>query len=275
MEWVESLAHESHVSRRFRSASRIILALLFIVSGLWLLVYFDSLHQRREAESLFTDLKSFPFASADFAKVRDLALSHGGSGVQEFPPSLPTLGFPIADSKGRVHTPSLWNKPRCTSRDCVFEVWIRPSPLKVTLSYQSEMRLLSSMTDLGIRPWGVYATFEIVDGKLERFRTSLGGLKDGTSAGYEGVIPLEYEVISDSDPVYGDQDYSVRRPHVTGGPLEILEVRMALKPGMPAARGFDVDLRCLTALSHGCSFSGLAPSAWSDYQRELSHDRGQ
>lgn len=268
------MAHVSHVSRRFRSASRSVLALLFIALGFWLWMYFDSRHQRQKAESLFTDLKSFPFASADFASVRDLALSHGGRSVQEFPPSLPTLGFPIPDSQGRVHIPSVWTKPRCTSRDCVFEVWIRPSPLTVTLSYPSEM-LLSGMTYVGIRPWGVYARFEIVDGKFKRFRTSVGGLKDGTSGGFQGAIPLEYEVISDTDSLYGDQNYSVGRPHVTGGPMEILEVRMTQVPGMPAARGFDVDLRCLTAASHGCSFSDLAPSAWSDYQRELSQDGRQ
>ena len=269
------MAQVSHVSRRFRSTLRIILALLFIVSGFWLWMYFDSLHQRQKAESLFADLKSFSFASADFAKVRDFALSHGGSGVQEFPPSLPALGFPVRNSQGRVQVPNVWTKPRCTSGDCVFQVWIRPSLLTLTLSYPLEMRLLSGMTYAGIRPWGVYATFEIVDGKFKRSRTSVGGLKSGTSGGYEGAIPLEYEVISDTDSVYGDQNYSVGRPHVTGGPLEILQVRMAQGPGMPAARGFDVDLRCLTAVSHGCSFSDLAPSAWSDYQRELSHDRRQ
>jgi len=269
------LAQVSHVPRRFRSAARFILSALFLVSGFWLLLYFDALHQRRKAESLFTDLKSFSFASADFGEVRDFALSHGGSGVQEFPPSLPTLGLPIQNSQGQVQIPSVWSKPRCTSRDCVFEVWIRPSLQTVTLSYPSEIRLLFAMRYAGIRPWGVYATFEIVDDKLKRSRTSVEGLKNGTSGGYEGTIPLEYEVISDADPVYGDQSYSVGRPHVTGGPLEILQVKMAQMPNMPAARGFDVNLRCLTAVSHGCSFSELAPSAWSDYQREVSHDGRQ
>jgi hypothetical protein len=265
----------SHVPRRFRTAARFILAVLFLVSGFWLWLYFDALHQRRKAESLFTDLKSFSFASANFAEVRDFALSHGGSSVQEFPPSLPTLGLPVRNSLGQVQIPGVWTKPRCTSRECVFEVWIRPSLLTVTLSYPSEMRLLSAMTYAGIRPWGVYALFEIVDGKLKRSRTSVAGLKNGRSGGYEATIPLEYEVISDADPVYGDQSYSVGRPHVTGGPLEILQVRMEQIPGMPAARGFDVNLRCLTALSSGCSFSELAPSAWNDYQRELSHDGRQ
>lgn len=50
---------------------------------------------------------------------------------------------------------------------------------------------------------------------------------------------------------------------------------MTQAPGMPAARVFDVDLRCLTAVSHGCGFFDLAPSAWSDYQRELSQDGRQ
>ena len=83
-------------------------------------MYLDSLHQRQKADSLLNDLKSFSFASADFAEVRDFALSHAGRGVQEFPPSLPTLGFPILDSQGRAQIPSVWTKPRCTSKRLCF-----------------------------------------------------------------------------------------------------------------------------------------------------------
>lgn len=126
------------------------------------------------------------------------------------------------------------------------------------------------MTYVGIRPWGTYARFEIVDGKLERSQVSVGGFIDGKSVGYDGLIPLEYEVISDAHPVQGDQSYSVRRPHITGGPLEVLEVRLVPKSNVPGTRAFDVNLQCLTAMLHGCSYSELAPSAWSDYQRLLT-----
>ena len=244
--------------------------LVLTVACFWLWLYFDSLHQRRKAETLFADLKSFPLASADFAEVRDFVLNHGGSAIQEFPPPFPTFGEPILDSQGQVKVPSVWTKPKCTSRDCVFEVWIRPSPLTVTLSYPSEMRLWCAMRRAGIRPWGSYARLEIADGKLERSRASVGGLEDGKSGGCASLIPLVYDLISEVHPAYGDQGYSVGRPHVSGGALEILQVRIVPTPSMPAARAFDVNLRCLTAVWHGCTFSELAPSAWNDYQHELT-----
>jgi len=264
------MAQAMLVSRRFRSAPRILLVAFFVISCFWLWLYFNSLCQRRKAESLFTDLRAFSFASADFAEVRDFALSHGGTAIQGFPPSFPTFGLPLHDSQGQVQIPRVWSKPECTSRECVFEIWIRPSALTVTLSNPLEMRLLTAMTYAGIRPWGVYARFEIVDGKLERSRTSVGGMKSGKSGGYDGLIPLEYEVVSDARPVYSDKIYSVGRPHVTGGPMEILRVQLVHIAGIPTARVFDVNLKCLTALLRGCSFSELAPSVWSDYQYELT-----
>ena len=118
-------------------------------------------------------------------------------------------------------------------------------------------------------------TGKIADGKLEKSQTSVGGLKNGESGGYDGLVPLEYEVVSEAGPVYGDKSYYVGRPHVTGGPMEILQVHLQHLPGMPAARVFDVDLHCLTAVARGCSFPELAPSVWSDYQHELTPDQRQ
>jgi hypothetical protein len=64
-------------------------------------LYFDSVYQRQRAESLIADLKSFPFASAGFSGVRELAIHHGGTAVQQFPPlRLPHFGVPSLDPAG-------------------------------------------------------------------------------------------------------------------------------------------------------------------------------
>jgi hypothetical protein len=50
---------------------------------------------------LIADLKSFPFASAGFSGVRELAIHHGGTAVQQFPPlRLPHFGVPSLDPAG-------------------------------------------------------------------------------------------------------------------------------------------------------------------------------
>lgn len=259
------------ISNRFRSTRLALLVLLVVFSSGWLWLYVDSVYHRREAESLIADLRSFPFASASFLDVRELALRHGGAALQQFPPlSFPRYGVPSRDSQGQVHVPFVQTEPMCTPRDCTFEIWIRPSPLKFTLSFRSEMLLLSALVHSGIRPWGVYARFEVVNGKLEGTLTSVGGLRTGKSGRYEGMVPLEYEIVSSARPVYGDKDYSVGSPHVTGGPMDILRVELTQTPGAPTARAFDVNPHCLTAVFQGCSFSQLAPSAWSDYRREAN-----
>lgn len=261
-------------SRRFPSASHIAIVVLFIASCLWLWLYLDSLQQRRKAERLFTDLKSFPFASTNFAEVRDFAFRHGGSAIQRFPPSLPAPGIPVPDSQGRMQIPRIRTEPTCTIRECSFEVSIKPILLTAALRYPWGFRLLPAMTYAGLRPWTGYAKFEVLDGKLERSWVSVGGFTHDSYGEYEGLVPLEYRVVSEAHSPYYRKDYSVWRPHITGGPMEILQVQMVQKPGMPAARFFDVNLRCLTAISHGCGFPDLAPSAWSYYQRELTSDGG-
>lgn len=116
------------------------------------------------------------------------------------------------------------------------------------------------MTYLGLRPWGFHASFEVGDNKLERVRVSVGGFKDGQDVGYDGLVPQEYDVISDAHPWQGDRTYSVGRPHVTGGQLEILQVHMMPAAGVPVSRAFDVNLHCLTGLLHGMQLLGPCSS---------------
>jgi hypothetical protein len=202
----------------------------------WLWLYFDSVYHRQKAESLIADLRSFPFASAGFLDVREFALRHGGAALQQFPPlSFPRYGVPSRDSQGEVHVPFVQPDPTCTPRDCTFEIWIRPSPLRFTLSYRSAMLLLSALVHSGIRPWGVYARFEVINGKLEGTRTSVGGLRNAKSGGYGNLI-LEYEIVSSARPVHGDKDYSVSSPHVTGGPMETLRAELAQTPSISPSR---------------------------------------
>lgn len=61
--------------RILRAALSSLLALCLFA---WLVLYFDSVHQRIRAERLISDLKSFPFSSAGFAEARSVSARYGG-----------------------------------------------------------------------------------------------------------------------------------------------------------------------------------------------------
>ena len=263
------------ISHRLRSGlRRTALALLIVVACSWVSLYLDSVHQRREAERLISELKSFPFATAGFDEVRELAERNGGAAIQQFPLlEFPQYGYPFEDSQGHVHMPLLENGgPTCTVRDCTFRIWIRPWHLRAFPRDRAEVLLTFALKYSGISPWGVYATLIVKGGKLNESHTEFGRLGPATLGRFTGLVPLAYEVVSAAHSELGDRspDYSVGAPHITGGPLEGLSVHFPQTSNAPTRRAFDVDLRCVTAVWRSCrGFDELAPSAWADYQSEL------
>lgn len=261
-------------SRQLRSGvRRTALGLFVVVACGWVCLYLESGHQRRKAERFISDLKSFPFATAGFAEVQELAERNGGAAIQQFPLlETPQFAYPFEDSQGRLHMPLLENAgPTCTVRDCTFRIWIRPWYLKVFPRDRAEMPLISAFEHSGLRPWGVYATFKVKGGKLNESYTSFGRLGPATLGRFAGLVPLELEVVSATHAEFGDRgpDYSVAAPHVTGGPLEGLSAWFLQTSNAPTQRAFDVNLRCVTEIWRSCGgFSELAPSAWADYQSE-------
>ncbi len=186
-------------SQRLRSGlRRTALGLLIIVACCWVCLYLDSVCQRRKAEHLISDLKSFPFATAGFAEVRELAERYDGAPIQQFPLlNFPQFGYPLEDSQGRLHMPLLENGgPTCTVRDCTFEIWIRPWHLRAFPRDRVEMLLTSTLEYSGIRPWGVYARFKVKNGKLSESHTEFGRLGPATVGRLTGLVPLAYEVVS-------------------------------------------------------------------------------
>ena len=131
-----------HGSGRLRGAVRFsISAFLIALVVSWLLLYLDSIVQRRKAEQLVLDLKSFPFATAGFTEVRDFMVSHGGQAVQQFP-----------------QTPPL----TCTVRDCTFEVSFEHRLLRLPVDGGRTAELLyTAFVYSGVRPWGVFSRFEV------------------------------------------------------------------------------------------------------------------
>ena len=96
---------------------------LVSIAGTWLFLYFDSIYQRRKAESLFAELKSLDFATAGFPEVRDIMIRNGGAGVQrELLPRFPGFGDPMVDMHGNVTFER--RGPTCTPRDCTFQLSI-------------------------------------------------------------------------------------------------------------------------------------------------------
>ena len=110
---------------RFRVTVRWVTRLVLVsIACSWLFLYFDSVHQRRRAESLFADLKSLDFATAGFPEVRDIMIRNGGTAMQrKLLPRAPDLDNPVVDDHGNVTFP---RRPQttCTPRDrlqnCLF-----------------------------------------------------------------------------------------------------------------------------------------------------------
>jgi hypothetical protein len=74
-----------------------------------------SVMPRGLADVNIKNLRSFPFASAGFVDVRELALRHGGATLQQFSPlSFPRYGVTSRDSQGHVHVLFVQTKPTCT-----------------------------------------------------------------------------------------------------------------------------------------------------------------
>lgn len=236
------------------------LAFIFSFSCSWLLLYVDSVHQRHRAERLISDLKSFPFATAGFTEVRDFANSHGGT-RDMFPVSQLPRATPYIDSDGKVQVPSGYFGPRCTYRDCSFDIWIRPRIL--TLARTTP--IYSALAYLGIRPWNVYATFEISAWKLKDSITWVQQARFERTDSFERLMPIEYRVN------YFPESFP------TGSVVHLfklgLEADLGQSPSEPMQRAFDIHLRCLTFVFHSCSFNELAPSAWADFQAHPPNPR--
>jgi|SRR5271157_1368231 len=275
------------ISPRIRSAVRSALLTIIGVFALgWLLLYLDSIHEHRKAEHLIADLKSFPFATAGFPEVRELANRYGGTAVQSFPllqflpPGPPLYRFPSSPgSSEEVLLPQVQTLPTCTPQDCIFHVWITPCLWRYDLPFGSEASvfLASILAHIGLRPWAVSVRFELREGKLWESRTGAAQDRHAKSGSYEGLIPLGYGVISLSRANASNslrREYAVGVPHVTGTISDGLEAWFVQVPNAPIERAFDIHTQCFTSVLHCCrGFAELAPAAWADYRAEANHDR--
>jgi hypothetical protein len=254
-----------------RSVYLLVLA-VFALAWLWL--YFDSLHQRRRAERLISNVESIPFSTAGFLEVRELVNRYGGTPVQQFPilRFLPP-DLPVTDLKGHVNMPLVRKGPTCTDRDCFFEIWVESLSYKLWLNRRLYL-LSSGLAHIGIRPWAVYVAFEIKDGKLWELDTEVTQCTFVQFGTHEGLLPLAYGVTSKSRANavasgYPNREYTLGFAHVSGLAGRVFQAQLVQTSPLPAQRAFDIHLHCLTTVLHSCSsFSKLAPSAWADYQLE-------
>lgn len=102
----------------------------------WFWLYLDSLHERRRAERLIADLKSFPFSTVEFVGVPDFVIRHGGAPILQFPiPKLLPPRLPVTDEQGYVHMPQTETYPTCTAHDCRLEITINPRVWRIWLKF--------------------------------------------------------------------------------------------------------------------------------------------
>lgn len=241
----------------------------------WLYLYLDSVRERRKAEHLIADLRSFPFPTAGFPEVRQLTNRYGGTAVQSFPlpkflpPGLP-LRFP-GHPDSEMPMPQVRTRPTCTPQDCTFDVgiagqiWI----YDLRLDYRISEFLASALGHVGLRPWVVFTSFQVRSGKLWETQTVAGQARREASGSHQGIGTLSYQVTSMSKANASERnrpDYAVFVPHrgTVGSNLSAYFTQTA---DARTGRAFDVDLRCFTTLTRPCDGSSeLAPSAWVDYQ---------
>jgi len=240
-------------------------------SRFWL--YLDSIHERRRAEHLIADLKSFPFSTAGFLEVRDFVNRHGGVPILQFPsPQLPPPGLPQIDEQGHVQLPVVEHHSICTVQDCRFEITMKPRVWRIwmiSMNDRTPSWFGSALVNSGIRPWVAGVNFEIKDGLLLESRTAVAQLKRARFGSYEGLAPLGYRILCRAHPKNHEQDgdYIVFRPHITGGFTDALIARVIQTPDAPMKRAFEIDLHCFTAVFRACrGLEELAPSAWADYE---------
>ena len=232
--------------RRFRVALRWAarLVLISIVGG-WLLLYIDSVHQRRRAESLFADLRSLDFSTAGFAEVQDIMIRNGAR-----PGSA------------------------CSRQNCTFLLQIMTQLPRIPLLDRKARFFYTALPYIGVRSWVAYARFEVRNGKLDRSQTGVGEyrMESPDYTGYRHLAPLGYAVETRRDATsfeYGpcsSHDYQVYVSHgVFKFPGNTLATCVVQSARLSVKRAFDVHLRCLNSLLRSCRFDELAPSAWADY----------
>ncbi len=252
------------------------LVLVFIAFS-WLFLYLDSVYQRRRAESLVADLKSFDFATAGFTDVRDLAIRNGG--MPSRPASLSRLSdFPapsMPDLRGNIRFYNPW--PTCTRQDCTFIVMIDSGLARLPFPLQERTIdfLYSALPYIGVRTWVLSALFVVRSGKLERSEISVGEFRiDRLESGYpRRLIPFGYKVDTTSrdSVIFGlkchNQDYEVHldHGHPVKMPEKMLHTCVLQTERASTKRAFDMNLHCLNGILRGCRFDELAPSAWADY----------
>lgn len=257
------------MGKRILSAAKwIVSCTVAVACFIWLYLYFDSVHQRRKAEHLLSDLTTLSM-SADFAEVRDFSSRYGGSAVLTNPVPLP-LTAPT----------SPWSTPAavCTTDECEFEIVILPALSRYPRHEERLLPLLSFAENyLGLRPWLVATTLTVENGKLQHSNTRIFQERMSRLGDYSGPILIEYEVQVDrtatvySESGYPGSDYVVTRPHVKGGPAEKLDAIAVQTMSGKWKRAFDLHLDCLTTIRQGCvDFRQLAPSAWADYEAKRS-----
>jgi hypothetical protein len=271
--------HSQRIAARYRFhvTVRLVTRLVLVIFACsWLFLYLDSVYQRRRVESLVADLKSLDFATAGFPEIRDLVIRNGGIAVhRDSLPTLPDFGNPLpSDPRGNL----VFNRPGpvCTRQNCNFQLFIssRLAQLPFPIQERTEELLYSALPYIGVRTWCLGAIFEVRKGKLERSEMSVWDFRvDRLGLEYpRRLIPLGYKVetvVRDSPrfDLCRNQDYRVFLDH--GHPVKfpgnVLHTCVLQTASTPIKRAFDMNLRCLNGIFHGCRFDELAPSAWADY----------
>lgn len=255
---------------------RIILIAPFLLLILcWLVLYGDSLYQRRKAEKLLKDLRAFPFATANFVEVREFVLAHGGRADESqlvYRPPKAYWALPLPPATGIGH----WvfgyeDGSPCSPQDCSFHIEVSNKLSWLWLPHDWTRSFYVDLDSLGLRPWKFRVDFQIADGKLKGTGVGVVSLQSAKEEQWRDIYATAYgaQVTTDRYWLHGKSVYNVRVQLVTGPPQQNLEAAVLSTAPAQIGRALDIDLACATRLSAGCrGFDELAPSAWADYQSQ-------
>ena len=216
----------------------------------WVVLYGDSVWQRRKAERLFKGFQALTPGVATAADVRALINRYSDRG---------SLATPDAD---------------CNPDDCTYQITVEnyralPDPIFQRLPFRSVL----VMDRTGLRIWNVYFNLEVKQGFLQRSKFSLRLLSSARFDCYYAIASVE-KTQTNRSHYFGEDNgakpYSVHPTNLTsscyGEPIRIELDNRATE--QERARAYDLRFTFLTNLYSNIKTADIAPSAWQDWLEE-------
>jgi hypothetical protein len=229
--------------RRMRSVFGWVFGLFFVVIILAeCLVFAIQFRNRSKAEMLLKEIQKIHVGESTAADVNRITQGYIDAGV-------------------------LSSSSMCASADSSSSIRISSDALNDLGTKFPKLRLV------GLRPWGVVATFLLDRGKVCYFEYSLGTVPRSDRNEMHLTVVSVPSMSSDNQAKYEfySARYSVARGYIHNFTTQLYPEATADQ----RRRAFDFDLSCLTKLQGCKNPCEVMPSAWIDYQKDAKEKDGE